>query len=412
MSEKAKESTRDLYYSSPNRGEEKKVNLSTTIITGAVMLAIGIVLGFNLENISKQGNVLLGNTTDSIDFSSLNEVYESLNDNYDGEIDKAKVIEEAKRGLVKAAGDTYTYYMTSSEYDDFNSSLNGDVGAGIGVEMGLRDGFTKVLRTTPDNPARKAGILAGDIIYKVNDEDVTENTTEEIANKVRGAAGTEVKITVVRDNEELDFTLVRETINNESVYVDYRDDEKTAILTISRFDEDTASLASKYANEIKSKNVEKIIVDLRGNGGGYVDAAVETASLWMDGTLVTKAKSSKNSYYNKDYNASTGKAILRDIKTIVLTNGSTASAAEILAGALHDNDLATLIGEQTYGKGSMQSLEKLSDGSVLRVTIASWYTPSGKNISKEGITPDKEVERTYEQINKEEDPQLDAALAE
>ncbi len=408
MSTKNSQSTRDLYYSSPNRGAEKKVNLSTTIISCAITLAIGVIVGFNVKDLSENGK-LLSTRVESVDFSSLNEVYESLASNYNGDIDKNKVIEEAKRGLVKAADDQYTYYMTASEYDEFNSSLNGDVGAGIGVEMGLRDGFTKVLRTTQNNPARRAGILAGDIIYKVNDEDVSAMTTEEIANKVRGAAGTEVKITVVRNNEELDFTLTREIINNESVYIEYRDN--TAILTISRFDEKTANLASKYAKELKDKGVEKLIVDLRGNGGGYVDAAVETASLWIDGGTVTTSKSSKNSAYNKTYKANTGKAILHGMKTIVLTNGSTASASEILAGALHDNKLATLVGEKTYGKGSMQSLEQLGNGDVLRVTIAAWYTPNDQNISKEGIEPDKEVERTYDQINKEEDPQLDAALA-
>lgn len=409
MTIRGKESTRDIYYSSPARGEERKVNLSTTIVSCAVTLAIGLLIGVNFEKLSGQAsNVLSGKST--IDFSELNDVYDTLADNFDGPIDKSKIIEGAKRGLVDAVGDPYTYYMTASEYSDFTSDLNGDVGAGIGVEIGLRENFVKVLRTTKDNPARKAGVLAGDIIYKVNDEDVTSLDTEGVAKKLRGAAGTEVKLTVVRDNEEKEFTLVRETINNESVYVEYRG--KTAIMTISRFDEKTGELAEKLAKELKDKGCDKIILDLRGNGGGYVDAAVYTASLWLDGVTVTDAKSSNNTSYNRTYTAKTGRAILKGMKTIVLVNGSTASAAEILTGALKDNNLATVLGEKTYGKGCMQALEPLNNGDVLRVTIANWYTPNGANISKEGIKPDKVVERSYEQINKDIDPQLDAALDE
>lgn len=409
MTIRGKESTRDIYYSSPARGEERKVNLSTTIVSCAVTLAIGLLIGVNFEKLSGQAsNVLSGKST--IDFSELNDVYDTLADNFDGSIDKSKIIEGAKRGLVDAVGDPYTYYMTASEYSDFTSDLNGDVGAGIGVEIGLRENFVKVLRTTKDNPARKAGVLAGDIIYKVNDEDVTSLDTEGVAKKLRGAAGTEVKLTVVRDNEEKEFTLVRETINNESVYVEYRG--KAAIMTISRFDEKTGELAEKLAKELKDKGCDKIILDLRGNGGGYVDAAVYTASLWLDGVTVTDAKSSNNTSYNRTYTAKTGRAILKGMKTIVLVNGSTASAAEILTGALKDNNLATVLGEKTYGKGCMQALEPINNGDVLRVTIANWYTPNGANISKEGIKPDKVVERSYEQINKDIDPQLDAALDE
>ena len=408
---KEKQSTRDVYYSSPARGEERKVNLSTTIVSCAITLAIGLVIGINFETLSGQAErVLSGKANSSIDFSSLNEVYETLIDNYDGEVDKSKVVEEAKRGLVNAVNDPYTYYMTASEYSEFTADLNGDVGAGIGVEIGLRENFVKVLRTTKDNPAREAGVLAGDIIYKVDGEDVTSLDTEGVANKLRGAADTEVKLTVVRDNEEIEFTLIRETINNESVYVEYRD--KTAILTISRFDEETGELAERIAQEIKDKGCDKLILDLRGNGGGYVDSAVYTASLWLDGTTVTSAKSSVNSLYNRTYTAKTGHAILRGMKTIVLVNGSTASAAEILTGALKDNDYATVIGEQTYGKGCMQSLETLSGGDVLRITVANWYTPDGSNISNNGITPDQVVERSYEQINKDIDPQLEVALEE
>ncbi len=401
-----KNETKELYYQSP--AIEKKVNLTTTIIIGAVALFGGIILGANWGTIESQFAPYLGKKgVASVDFSSLNAVYEKLAENYDGDLDKAKIIEEAKRGLVQAAGDDYTYYLTATEADEFQKELNGDVGAGIGVEIGQRDGYVKVLRTTPDNPARKAGVLAGDIIYKANDEDISTLSVEDVAKKLRGQAGTQVKLTVVRDGEEKSFDLTRETINNVSVYLDYRD--KTAILTISRFDQDTGRLAREKAKEALDKGCDKFIVDLRGNGGGYVSAAKEVASLWIDGKVVVEQKSSNGLYDEKTY-ANRGQAILAGKKTIVLTNGSTASASEIVAGALKDYNLATLIGEKTFGKGSVQALENFSTGEMLRVTVAKWYTPNGKNINHEGIEPDEKVERTFEQINKDIDPQLDAAL--
>ena len=398
-----KNETKELYYQSP--AIEKKVNLTTTIIVAAIALFGGLLAGANWDKIESYFG--MKKQVANVDFSALNSVYEKLAENYDGDLDKTKIIEEAKRGLVKAAGDDYTYYLTAAEAEEFEKDLNGDVGAGIGVEIGQRDGYVKVLRTTPDNPARKAGVLAGDIIYKADDEDISTLTVDEVAKKLRGAAGTKVKLTVVRGSEEKSFELTRETINNVSVYADYKD--KTAIITISRFDQDTGRLAREKAQEAIDKGCDKFIIDLRGNGGGYVSAAKEVASLWIDGKIVVEQKSGNGLYDEKTY-ANRNQAILAGKKTIVLTNGSTASASEIVAGALKDYGLATLIGEKTFGKGSVQALESFTTGEMLRVTVAKWYTPNGKNINHEGIEPDKKVERSFEQINKEEDPQLDAAL--
>ena len=408
----AKESnnpTRSIY-NAPSK-PEKKVNLTTTVIVAAVTMAIGVIVGINFDKISNNINTALGNrAATSISFDELNDVYGELSSSFDGSLDRRKVIEEAKRGLVNAAGDKYTYYMNAKEADEFDKELEGDVGAGIGVEIGERDGLVKVLRTTPDNPARKAGVLAGDIIYKADDEDISGLGVEDVAKKLRGEAGTKVKLTVMRDNKEVSFDLVREIINNVSVYSDYKGD--AAIITITRFDSDTGKLAREKAQEAIDKKVKKVIIDLRGNGGGYVTAAQEVASLWVEsGKLIVEQKSQSGLYNEKVY-AKGGSAILKNTKTIVLVNGSTASASEIVAGALQDYDLAKLIGEKTYGKGSVQALQKLTGGELLRVTVAKWYTPKGKNINGEGIVPDKEVERTFDQINKEEDPQLDTALKE
>ena len=412
MAKTAKEShnpTRALY-DAPTK-TERKVNLTTTIIVAAVTMAIGVIIGINFDTIGTSVNSVLGQkTTDTMDFSPLEDLYKDLATEFDGKLDKSKILEEAKRGLVNGAGDKYTYFMTAAEAEEFNKELEGDVGAGIGVEIGERDKYVKVLRTTPNNPARKAGILAGDIIYKADDEDISGLSVEEIAKKLRGKAGTKVKLTIVRGKEEKTFELTREVINNVSVYSGYRDD--TAIITITRFDSDTGKLAREKAQEAVDKKVNKVIIDLRNNGGGYVSAAQEVASLWIEsGKLIVAQKSHTNLYNEKTY-AKGDNPILKNIKTIVLVNGSTASASEIVAGALKDYGLAKLVGEKTYGKGSVQALDRLGGGEMLRVTVAKWYTPNDKNINGEGIEPDKKVERTFEQINQEIDPQLDAALAE
>lgn len=389
--------------------KEKKVSLGNAIIISAIVGLFCGVIGANWNNIFGGFAPYLGLNDNSsrVDWSPLNEVYNKLADSYNGEIDKNVVIEGAKKGLVDALGDVYTTYMTAEKASDFYDDLHGNVGAGIGVEMGLRDGYVRVLRTLPDNPAKRAGVLAGDIIYKVDGEEVWSLDVEEISKKVRGESGTEVTVTMVRNGKEIDFKMTRELINNVSAYVDYSG--HTAIVTVTRFDTDTGTKVQQIAQEFGSKGINKVILDLRSNGGGYVSAAQDLLSLWIDGEKILEQKSLH--YGNTVTNAYSGKATLKDMKTIVLVNGSTASASEIVAGALQDYGKATILGEKTYGKGVVQNLFDLSNSTLLKVTTAEWYTPNDRSINKEGITPDVEVERSYEDINAMRDPQLDKAKA-
>ncbi len=385
--------------------EEKRVSLGNTIIVGAITLFVGFFVGTNWNQIASNFLPYLGfNVTRANDWSELDEVYDALSANYDGEIDRNAIIEGAKKGLVEAVGDIYTSYMDAEESIEYQAALHGDIGAGIGIEMGLRDGYVRVLRTLPDNPARAAGVKAGDIIYKVNGEEVYAESTETIATKLRGEAGTEVTLTVMRGDEEKSFTMKRETINNVSAYVDY--DGNTAIITVTRFDSNTGTLVESLVADFPDK-INKVILDLRNNGGGYVSAAKDLLSLWLNGN---KILTQRGLHLGEDITyANRGRAKLADMKTIVLVNGSTASASEIVAGALKDYDKATILGEQTYGKGVVQTLLDLSGGTLLKVTTARWYTPSGISINGEGITPDQIVELTYDDANALRDPQLDAA---
>ena len=387
--------------------KQKTVSLGNAIVVSAVLTCLGVLIGANWDKWF--GGIApylgLGSSISSDKWSSLNEVYDKLNATYNGDIDTSTIVEGAKKGLTNALGDKYTVYMNAEESGEFYDDLHGNVGSGIGVEMGERDGYVRVLRTLPDNPARKAGILAGDIIYKVDGEEVYMMSSEEISKKVRGETGTEVTVTMVRDGEEKNFKMKRETINNVSAYVDY--DGSTAIVTVTRFDNDTGAMVQGFANKFADKGVKKVILDLRNNGGGYVAAAGDLLSLWLDNQTyyVQKSKHLDDS----SSKTSGGKAILKDMKTIVLVNGSTASASEITAGALQDYGKATLVGEKTYGKGVVQNLFDLSNGSTLKVTTAEWLTPKERSINESGIEPDVKVERSYEDINAMRDPQMDKA---
>ncbi|MDO4742003.1 MAG: S41 family peptidase [Candidatus Saccharibacteria bacterium] len=383
---------------------ERRVKLGNAIIVGAAFTLIGVYVGMKVGGVSL-GFMLNGSGETGMNWSPLDEVYNKLATSYNGEINREDVINGAKEGLVAALGDKYTVYLNAEDSASFYDDLHGNVGAGIGVEMGLRDGYVRVLRTLPDNPARAAGILAGDIIYKVDGEEVWRLTSEDVAQKIRGESGTEVSISVIRGEKEINFNLKREAINNVSAYVEYNGD--AAILTLTRFDKDTGTRAQQIAQEFKERGVKKVILDLRGNGGGYVSAAQDLLSLWLDGQ---KCLEQKSKHYG-DIVTSTfsGKAILKDMETVVLVNGSTASASEIVAGALQDYKKATIIGETTYGKGVVQNLFDLSGGTTLKVTTAEWYTPNGRSINGAGIQPDIVVERTYEDINAMKDPQMDRA---
>ena len=371
----------------------------------AVLFGVGIFCGFKLSNFSVY---LGGSKTSDLSWSGLSEVYKSLAKNYDGDLDNSALIDGAKHGLVAALGDPYTVYMSKEESEEYTKYLHGDVGAGVGVEMGLRDGYVRVLRTLPDNPARTAGVLAGDIIYKIDDTEVYTWSSEDIANILRGAAGTQVKLTVVRDGAPLEFNLTRETINNVSAYYEFKDND-TAVITITRFDTDTGELVASFANDILNHDTKKLIVDLRGNGGGYVAAARDLLGLWLDGEKILIQKSKLSSTDEITYSPH-NQALFANLKTVVLVDGATASASEIVAGALKDYQKATLVGQTTFGKGVVQTMLNLSSGTILKVTTAHWYTPLESSINQTGITPDVEVDISYDDINHFRDPQMDAAL--
>ncbi len=366
----------------------KKVERSTLVLVSVFMLVLGFAGGSRIDDIRNLIAPVFGlKKVERIDFSNVEKTYQALASNFDGKIDKQKIIDGASKGLVEAVGDKYTEYMTSKEAEEFNKSLSGDVGTGIGVELAKDGDSVKVVRVLAKNPAESAGILAGDVISKVNGEDVSKENTSEISKKIRGDAGTTVKIGIIRGNEKKEFSVTRAKIENPSVELTKKDG--VATLSIYRFDSETGVLAKKYAEEIKNEGISKVILDLRGNGGGYVQTAKTVASLWLEKNALIVSE--KTGLKTVEEIRATGDNPLKGIKTVILLDGSSASASEIVAGALKEHKAAQIVGEKSYGKGSVQTTIDMPNGALLKVTIAKWFTPSGKNISNNGISPDIKV---------------------
>jgi carboxyl-terminal processing protease len=342
--------------------------------------------------------------TGNIDLSSVQQTYNVLAANFDGKLDTKSLIEGANRGLVDAAGDKYTVYMSATEAKDYDNSLSGNMGAGIGAEVIQKNGQATIKRVLPDNAAIKAGLQADDIIVKINDQSTAGWSASKVVGQIKGEEGTTVKLSIKRGDTVKDYVITRETINNPSVESSV--ENGLGIMTISRFDSQTGDQAKEAAQNFKKQGVKGVILDLRDNGGGYVSAATDVAGLWLEDKVVVTERSGGKV---KDTDKTGQTAILKGIPTAVLVNGGTASASEIVAGALHDYKVAKLVGEKTFGKGSVQELVPLENSAQIKVTVARWYTPNGVNISKNGIAPDITATYVQKDVDAGADPQMTAA---
>lgn len=382
---------------------QRKVSQGVFLASLVLAIIVSFAAGTRSEEIYQIAAPIFGIKVakQPLDTEVMKEAYRQLAANYDGDLDANKLSDGAARGMVKAVGDDYTTFLDKEEAAEFNKSLNGEV-SGIGAEIGVRNLQPTVLRVLDDSPAKKAGLKTGDIFVAVNGTSVAGETASGVADKVTGEAGTTVKLTMRRGSESLDFSITRAQISDPSVRWSVSDD--VGILTISRFDDNTGSLARKAAKEFIDKGVKGVIIDLRNNGGGYLTAAQEVASLWLDSgkTVVTEKSRGQVTETVK----ASGNPTLKGKKTIVLVNGSSASASEIVAGALKDYQAAILVGEKTFGKGTVQKVINLSDDRILKVTVARWYTPQDRNITKEGIQPNQTVKMSSDDNNAGRDPQM------
>ena len=385
------------------KSRQRKVSQGVFLASLVLAIIVSFAAGTRSEEIYQIAAPIFGIKVakQPLDTEVMKEAYRQLAANYDGDLDANKLSDGAARGMVKAVGDDYTTFLDKEEAAEFNKSLNGEV-SGIGAEIGVRNLQPTVLRVLDDSPAKKAGLKTGDIFVAVNGTSVAGETASGVADKVTGEAGTTVKLTMRRGSESLDFSITRAQISDPSVRWSVSDD--IGVLTISRFDDNTGSLARKAAKEFIDKGVKSVIVDLRNNGGGYLTAAQEVASLWLDNgkTVVTEKSRGQVTETVK----ASGNPTLKGKKSIVLVNGSSASASEIVAGALKDYQAATLVGEKTFGKGTVQKVINLSDDRILKVTVARWYTPQDRNITKEGIQPNQTVKMSQDDNNAGRDPQM------
>lgn len=382
--------------------------MRTAVAGFAVLLVFtfGVAVG--------QGDVRFGSERqantglpEKLDLSSVQQVYDVLRDNYDGELQASELLDGIKHGLANATGDPYTVYLDSEEAAEFQNQLNGTF-SGIGAELG-KDADDNLIIVSPIEgfPAAKAGLRPQDMISAIDGESTAGMGIYAAVSKIRGEKGTEVTLDVIRGDKPLSFKIIRADITIPSVKHEILGDN-IGYLQISQFGEDTAKLAAEAAREFKQKNVKGVVLDLRGNPGGLLDAGISVASLWLPrGEIVMQQKRGDEVVATE---RATGNDILRNIPTVVLINQGSASAAEIVAGALKDQNAATLLGEKSYGKGSVQEIHPLSGGGELKVTIARWFRPSGENIDKQGVSPDREIKMSDDDYAQNQDPQKDAAL--
>jgi carboxyl-terminal processing protease len=360
----------------------------TTLITVLLVFAAGVAVGSGDIHIWRTKGVV-NSAPNSLDYSSVDSVYSILKNDFDGKLTESKLNDGLKKGLVEAAGDPYTEYFNPADAKEFNNQLAGTI-TGIGAELGT-DNDKNIVIVSPLSgyPAEKAGLKPKDIVAGVDKVSTQGMSVDSVVRKIRGKDGTEVTLTIVRGTDKpFEVTIKREKITVPSVK--YEVDGDIGYLKVSQFTSDTVALAQKAAQEFKAKNVKGIVLDLRSDPGGYLSGAVGVSNLWLDkGKTVVQERRGATVVSTESAN---GNNPLKGIPTVVIIDGGSASASEITAGALKDNGAAQLIGVKSFGKGSVQQVENLSDGSELKVTIARWFTPAGKNIDKQGISPDIEVQ--------------------
>ncbi len=396
-----------------------------------VIIVLSLVLGFgggllfsrynsaasNVPVLQKLVNQDSGKPED-IDFGLFWKVWSILSDKYvdKSKLDAQKMTYGAIQGMVGALGDPYTVFFEPVTSKAFKEEVSGAFG-GVGMELGMKNNALTVIAAIKDTPAFAAGIQAGDRITKIDGKSTSGQTIDSSVALIRGKVGTKVTLTVTNiKNESRDVTLTRETIKVPTVEWKMIDQngKHVAYIQAYEFNDNIISQFKTAADEATKAGANAIIIDLRNNPGGLLDSAINLAGYYVErGRLVVSERFGNGT--QNDFN-SDGNATLKKYPTVILVNGGSASASEILSGALHDNDNIKLIGEKTFGKGSVQELEDLDGGTSLKVTVARWYTPNGINISLKGIDPDIKVELTDDQKkvfmpgDPTKDPQLEKAL--
>ncbi len=380
-----------------------KCILLTVIVTALITSMITIIISNNTGN---------KDLIEKIE-TKLGIVQANIDADYLGEIDENKILESTVKGYVAGLEDEYSEYFTKEELEEYKSNnIEGAyVGIGVYIIQDVENNAIRVIAPISESPAEEAGIRPGDYIVKIDGEEVTGEDIEEASNKMKGEEGSKVKLQILRGEETIDLEVERKNVKVNHVESEIYED-KIGYLKIASFDENCSVEFEEKLEELQSKNIESLIIDLRNNGGGIVDEALSIADLFTDKDatlLITKDKEG-----NEEVRKSkTDKKL--DLPVIVLTNENTASASELLVGVLKDYNIATSVGTVTFGKGVIQELLTLPDESGLKITTNEYYTPNGNKINKIGIEPDEKVELPDEYKNvlsvpKDKDTQLNKAI--
>jgi len=338
------------------------------------------------------------------------EVLEKINKEYVDEIDQSKSMDSAINGLLQSL-DPYSSYMSPEILNEMQTETSGEFG-GLGIEVGMESGVVKVISPIDDTPASRAGIKAGDYIVKINNNQVQGKSLSEAVDLMRGSVGSRIELTIRRRGEKkaLIFNIVREIIQVQSVKTDLLE-KNIGYIRLTSFNENSGDQIKKKLKELEKNNkVKAYILDLRNNPGGLLSQAIRITDFFLDNGEIVSTKGRKTSE-NRKWFAKKGD-ILNSKTLIVLINYGSASASEIVAGALKDHKRAILLGESSYGKGSVQSIIPLKNDGAIRLTVAKYYLPSGKSISEVGVSPDIEVSEESDdfRIKTETDNQLNYAI--
>ncbi len=392
---------------------KKYILIPTWIILLAIVFSFGFFIGKtsqpSIEKIEGLYSKEVGQPA-KVDFSLFWDAWHVIEKKYvdRDQLNRQGMIYGAISGLVKSLDDPYSVFMEPQESKKFIDDMGGSF-EGIGAEIGMRKGILTVITPLEGNPAQRAGLKAGDKILKVDDTLTADLTIDEAVNLIRGPKGTEVVLLIARDkwDEAKEIKIVRDTIQIPIIKWEIKEDN-IAYIQLYHFTENSAAEFARVIGEVLNSQPKGIILDVRNNPGGYLEVAVDIASWFLPkGELVVMedfGNGEKNEHRSKGYED------LEDMPTVVLINQGSASASEILAGALRDIKGIKIVGQKSFGKGSVQQLEKLKGGSSVKITVAKWLTPAGVSIREEGITPDIDIEITSEDIDEMRDPQLVKAL--
>ncbi|MBU1032381.1 MAG: S41 family peptidase [Patescibacteria group bacterium] len=356
---------------------------------------------------------------ETIDFKQFWELWDILNTRfYKQPLDEETLLYGAMAGLTRAAGDPYTVFFEPAIAKEFSQALDGKF-EGIGAEIGIKNEQLMIIAPLANTPAARSGLLSGDAILMIGATSTEGMSTDEAVSLIRGKKGTTVVLSIgrikitkgddgkeKREASQMEVAIVRDTIVVPSVNTELLDDN-IAVIEITHFNSDTTKEFSKAVDQALAKDTKGVILDLRNNPGGYLDRATAVAGEWVGDDLVVieRRRGEKFDEYH-----GTGKGRLKDMPTVVLVNEGSASASEIVAGALQDYEIATLVGKKTFGKGSVQDYSELVNGTAVKITVAEWLTPKERFINEIGIDPDIFVDMTEEDYAEERDPQLDKAV--